>query len=103
MTETAPTPGHPDRCSCGECNPRTVRVIIAMDVPASQLHEAYEGTIDAQDLEDSLAARLSEFYPANDGYALPTRVVAVMVDDDEPVSREDLAGAYIVGIEGARG
>lgn len=93
----------------------TVRILVALDVPAADLRDSY-GLTDltalfsadsnqARDLQASLQARLDEFYPGQDGYVTHTSVVAVAVDSDGPgvlesLSENDLRGIYSVGIEG---
>lgn len=89
-------------------NPTTVRILVALDVPADQLQEVYPDLSalfgshhHAADLAESVSARLSEFYPANDGYVTPLVVTAVAVDSDcRPISEADLRGLYEVGVEG---
>lgn len=89
---------------------QTVRILISVEVEADALTDAYDndltplftvGTDKANDLIDTLAARLSEFYPGEDGYVVGTNVVAVAVDSDAPaLTAADLRGIYEVGVEG---
>lgn len=86
----------------------TTRILIALDVPTALLVEAYgtadfaqPGSVHEADLVASLAARLDEFYPGEDGYVTPTSVTSVVVDTDGPeLSLADLRGVYGVGIDG---
>lgn len=79
------------------------RILVAIDVDTDELTSEYEGRgVDGDDLDATLVARLSEFYPAADGYLVPKFVTAVIVDegDLDHTDRQTLRGIYEVGVEG---
>lgn len=79
------------------------RILVAIDVDTADLVAEYQGRgIDGDDLHDTLVARLSEFYPGEDGYIVPQSVTAVIVDEGDfaNITRPDLRGIYEVGVGG---
>lgn len=82
MTSPATTPA-----------PSTVRVLVALDIPAAQ-------AADPDDLLASVVARLdgeAGYLDTGDAVTPVAPVRAVIVDDDEPLQTLDLTGIYYVG------
>ena len=80
---------------CGDCETKTVRVLVAIDVPASQ-------ATDRDDLVESIRARLIDEagYLDNGDPITPTAVVLAVTADATVLDSRALAGAYEVGVEG---